>query len=429
MKTKQIISAYSQSTGSIVQLFDRNFQPVETDGEPSIEKSVCCYCSDYVNCGLMHANAMRESGCSGKYSIYQCELGLMFWTCPIYSNGNFSGALRGTGYLNDNISGITSKCSALSNDTIPFNEFVLRVLDFPSGNVDKIHSLAEILLLFAESLSSGSDNNHEKLRMRHEQQASLSAIIEEMKVKYPPESKLPGYPFEKEKQLLSHLRQGNKNEADKLLDEILALLIISNPEIPADARRIYSLQDRNAPPAHFRNIQLRALELAVLIIRAENSGCTITTDNYIRSIKQIIIAKTTEELAAALHSIVDIISRQIISFQGIPHASAMRKAEMYIRENLVKKISLSEIAGFVGLSAPYFSTIFKEEMGENLSRYINRLRVEKAVKMLLETTLSLSEIAGECCFEDQSWFSKIFKSFTGISPGKYRTKYGNNTSA
>jgi AraC-like DNA-binding protein len=78
------------------------------------------------------------------------------------------------------------------------------------------------------------------------------------------------------------------------------------------------------------------------------------------------------------------------------------------------------VADVSGLSAPYFSTVFKEEMGENLSNYLNRLRVDRAAKLLIETDLSLSEIAGSCGFEDQSWFSKIFKSYTGLSPGKYR---------
>jgi AraC-like DNA-binding protein len=106
------------------------------------------------------------------------------------------------------------------------------------------------------------------------------------------------------------------------------------------------------------------------------------------------------------------------------HASALRKAERFIWENYTRKTSLQEIAATAGLSAPYFSTIFKEEMGENLSTYLNRLRVRKARHMLAETDLTLSEIASSCGFEDQSWFSKIFKSFTGISPGKYRGSCG-----
>jgi AraC-like DNA-binding protein len=117
-------------------------------------------------------------------------------------------------------------------------------------------------------------------------------------------------------------------------------------------------------------------------------------------------------------------SAQIFSFQGVRHASALRKAERFIWENYTRKISLGEIAGAAGLSAPYFSTIFKEEMGENLSAYLNRLRVEKAGHMLTETALTLSEIASSCGFEDQSWFSKIFKSYAGISPGKYRGQGG-----
>jgi transcriptional regulator GlxA family with amidase domain len=63
-------------------------------------------------------------------------------------------------------------------------------------------------------------------------------------------------------------------------------------------------------------------------------------------------------------------------------------------------------------------------MGESLSSYLNRIRVEKASRMLTETDLSLSEIAGSCGFEDQSWFSKIFKNFIGVSPGKYRGQGG-----
>jgi transcriptional regulator GlxA family with amidase domain len=42
--------------------------------------------------------------------------------------------------------------------------------------------------------------------------------------------------------------------------------------------------------------------------------------------------------------------------------------------------------------------------------------------MLTETNLSISEIASACGFEDQSWFSKIFKSFTGTTPGKYHDR-------
>ena len=143
-----------------------------------------------------------------------------------------------------------------------------------------------------------------------------------------------------------------------------------------------------------------------------------------RYLQQVQDAQTIEELVDVLYGIVEAMTSHIFSFQGIRHASALRKAERFIWENYSRKISLQEIASASGLSAPYFSTIFKEEMGENLSSYINRLRVEKACRLLTQTGQTLSEIAGSCGFEDQSWFSKIFKHFTGVSPGKFRIQSG-----
>ena len=408
-RKQKIISVYVRATGSNVQICNDNFRPHETDGKTGIEQSVCLHCTgagsgDNASCREMHVNAIRESGRRGRPQTYQCKLGLMFWVSSIYNEGKFSGALCGSGFLGDDVdnSTIAEKC----NGTIPPDEFTRRVTALPSGNTEKIQSLAEMLQLCAESLSTGSENYHEVLKLRSEQQASLSVLIGELKEKYPQGSTLPNYPLDKEHQLIMSLHRGDKKETERLLNELLAILVFNNPN-------------------QFRNVQLRALELAILLTRAGvDSSSNTAMENNTQYLRQIQEAKTIEEITGTLHNIVESITGQISSFQGIPHALAMRKAETFIKENLTRKINLREIARVAGLSAPYFSTIFKEEMGENLSRYVNRLRVEKASVMLLETDISLSEISSACCFQDQSWFSKIFKSFTGMSPGKYRNQAG-----
>jgi AraC-like DNA-binding protein/ligand-binding sensor protein len=401
---QKIVSVYMRATGTDVQVFDSNFRFLAVNGDVSIEQKICRYCSNSANCTEMHRNAIRESTQHGRPHIYQCELGFIFWVSSMYSDGKFSGALRGSGYLSDKTdkSVVAEKC----NGTIPPAEFSRYVSAFPLGDMEKIQSLAEMLLLCAEFLSNGDENHHEKLRLRSEQQASLSVLINELKIQFPDGSTLPGYPLDKERELITSLHRGDKEETEKLLNEVLAVLIFSNPE-------------------QFQYIQLQVLELAVMLVRAGGNPTNSTSAEInVHYFKQIQEAKTVEELTGTLHSIVDSIIEQIISFQGIPHALALRKAELFIRENLTRKINLREIAKVAGLSAPYFSTVFKEEMGENLSRYINRLRVEKSIRMLLETNSTLSEISSACCFQDQSWFSKIFKSFTGISPGKYRSQGG-----
>ena len=401
---RKTLSTYAVATGCAAQLFDTDFKLLEVCGKVSIEQKICPHCTGFTACRAMHINAIREACRQGKPVIYRCELGLAFWSCPMFYEKKCSGILHSSGYVNDKAD--PSIFAAKCNGTITPEEFAARISAFPSCGDDRIESLAEILLLCAESLSKNSKRFHETLRRRSEQTAVLTALIDELKLKYPEGSAAPGYPADKERLLIDALRKGDKPEAEKILSEVLAILVFSNAD-------------------HFSYIQYRALELAVMLTRSGiNSGTGADMESNARFLKQIQEAKTVEDLTAVLHGIVENITGRITLFRGIPHASAMLKAEQHIREHFSRKVSLNEISRIAGLSAPYFSTIFKEEMGENFSCYINRLRVEKSTKLLLETDLSLKEISGACGFEDQSWFSKIFKSFTGISPAKYRSRGG-----
>jgi AraC-like DNA-binding protein/ligand-binding sensor protein len=423
IKAHKMLSAYAQATGTMVCVHDQNCLPIpEMFDEVVVEKNICLYCTKYRTgvevknlqdlhanpCKSLHVNAVKEAQKYGGSCTFICDMGFIFWTSPIYRDGRFIGGLTGTGFLTVDREETINRLYTLSKGEIPSEEIRRRIDLFPRIDEEKARALAEILLLYAESLSSGSEDYHETLRRRAEQQASLSAQIEELKVQYPEGTPPPGYPLDKERLLLAALRRGDNDTGKRLLNELLAVLLFSNPD-------------------HFRSIQFRAIELVVLLSRADiNPGYTektvLETNNYY--LKQIQESQTIEELVDVLHTTVDRMAGQIFSFQGIRHASALRKAERYIWENYTRKISLQEIAEASGLSAPYFSTIFKDEMGENLSSYLNRLRVEKASRMLLETDQTLSEIAGSCGFEDQSWFSKIFKSYTGMSPGRYRGQGG-----
>jgi AraC-like DNA-binding protein len=421
-KAIKMMTVYIQSTASKICIYDCTYKPLpELLGEKSLENTVCKFCSGFKPgkegkqeiwpCHRMHLNAIKEANRGGGSHIYQCDLGFMFWTSPVYTDGSFTAAIRGSGFLK---TGDAIRSDEMCNGETTAETFRALLESFPKGDGEKIQSLAEMLLLCAESLSSGSEDYHELLRRRAEQQQAIAAIIEELKAKYAAAGNtqhggaLPGYPLEKERSLIAALRRGDHKTAAKTLNELLAVLFFANP-------------------GHFKYVQQRAAELVVLLSRVEvnpSQGGNLALETNSRSLKRVQEARSPEELTDILHATVERLADLIASFQGIPHASALRRAERYILENFTRKISLQEIAGVAGLSAPYFSTVFKEEMGENLSKYLNRLRVEKAGRMLLETNLPLSEIAGACCFEDQSWFSKIFKAYTGLSPGKYRNQGG-----
>ena len=133
---RNILSTYAVATGSGVQMFDSEFQPIEVCGKNDLEKTICPHCTGASICRGMHINAIRDSQKHGKPVIYKCELGLMFWTCPVFhdkKNGDglyTSGALRGSGYANDrtDLAAGVEKC----NGTIPKDEFGRRVSAIPS---------------------------------------------------------------------------------------------------------------------------------------------------------------------------------------------------------------------------------------------------------------------------------------------------------
>ena len=413
-KATRIMFDYKQATGSCICLYDSSYKPQQIGrmgADCCPESKICQYCKKNP-CNEIHINAIKEASKKGGFHIYNCQMGLLFWTSPIYTEGAFSGAIRGSGFLTENKKPIDILLNAndtfvMCNSEIPNEEFKERVNSLPEADGEKAQSLAEMMQLCAESLSSGSEEYHETIKRRAQQQETISKIIEELKQSSASAEKL-GYPLEKEKTLLSSLRKGETADAKNTLNELLAILFFTNP-------------------GQFKYVQLRVIELVVLISRVEISPVqsgNISMEINSQNLRLVQEAKTQEELTDILHNIVDRVSGTISSFRGIPHAAALRKAENFIMENFTRKISLREISAVAGLSPPYFSTIFKEEMGENLSKYLNRLRVEKASRLLLETEMSLSEIAACCCFEDQSWFSKIFKAYTGISPGKYRNQGG-----
>ena len=84
-------------------------------------------------------------------------------------------------------------------------------------------------------------------------------------------------------------------------------------------------------------------------------------------------------------------------------------------------VSVSELARECFLSEGRFSHLFKEHVGMSPMRYITEQRIKKARELLLETELSILEIAREVGIADQNYFSRMFKKYTKVSPTEYRS--------
>ncbi|WP_088344888.1 helix-turn-helix domain-containing protein [Bacillus cereus] len=95
----------------------------------------------------------------------------------------------------------------------------------------------------------------------------------------------------------------------------------------------------------------------------------------------------------------------------------------YISKNIYNAITLNNLAEHIGIKPSYLSSLFKKEVGISLVEYLQGERIEEAKKLLTLTTYSLSEICTWLNFNDQSYFTKIFKKFTNMTPKQYRQKH------
>jgi AraC family transcriptional regulator len=85
-----------------------------------------------------------------------------------------------------------------------------------------------------------------------------------------------------------------------------------------------------------------------------------------------------------------------------------------------RPIRLDDVADAVRMSTSHFSRAFRNSVGESPARYLRRYRVRRAHEMMLSTRKSLSEIALNCGFSDQSHFTRTFTRIVGISPAAWR---------
>ena len=209
-------------------------------------------------------------------------------------------------------------------------------------------------------------------------------------------------------QLENDLRQAvqyqEKGRARELLNQLL--------------RYVYSPH-----PDQFELIRSRAVQLATMLakiaaaVESTSGEERIYRREHIPALKAAqTLEQVDETLARMLHLYVD----YAFDFNEIKHSDTVYRAMEYIRSNFGRKITLEEIASYVHLSGSHLSGTFHKETGQTISAYINHVRIEKSKQLLAASQTPIAEVAALCGFEDQSYFSRVFRQSTGVSPKRFR---------
>lgn len=145
------------------------------------------------------------------------------------------------------------------------------------------------------------------------------------------------------------------------------------------------------------------------------------TDTYIYKVENLQnINDIYNLIKEALISITNIIAKS----HRNSYSKYVNNAMNYIEQNYAEKISLEMLAKYTNLSTYYLSKQIKKETGLNLLDNVNNIRIEKSKYLLLNTNISILDIAQKIGFNYQNHFAATFKKFTGISPNEFRKTLG-----
>jgi AraC-type DNA-binding domain-containing proteins len=157
-----------------------------------------------------------------------------------------------------------------------------------------------------------------------------------------------------------------------------------------------------------------AIEAGGLIYRLSNS---YSTENM------IIVLQVLDALARS--DPIRMQSDPSIDIAKIKEVDKIRRAEMivqYLRENYKHPITLTDLAGHIGLSADHVGDVCQAFLPGGFSGYLRRLRLEEAARLLSYTNYSILAIALDCGYATFSNFMMQFKKEYGMTPGEYRKR-------
>lgn len=160
----------------------------------------------------------------------------------------------------------------------------------------------------------------------------------------------------------------------------------------------------------------------------ENLNWENFNEQYFDSLyTQVLNQKTLESAMDTLAQGAKIISERVAAGGYATGKSIVRLACAYVGENYGNsELRVTDVAKYVGLSPNYFSKVFAEEMNISFTDYLIEKRMQEAQRLLLYTSCSNSEIAERVGYPNASYFSNVFKKYTGFTASQFKKNVKDN---
>lgn len=189
--------------------------------------------------------------------------------------------------------------------------------------------------------------------------------------------------------------------------------------------QIRTLYFTNLGSESLRPVKNNGIVFSTLLARAAITGgvepdvALSQADLYTKKIEDIY---RYNELINVIEQMALQFTDLVLQTSEVNHVSVVKKVSKYIHSHLSEQIRLNDVAEYVDLSPNYFSSLFKREMGIAFADYVNEIRIKESQFLLETTDYSIVDIAVAVGFNNQNYFTTIFRKHTGTTPKQFRMK-------
>lgn len=146
---------------------------------------------------------------------------------------------------------------------------------------------------------------------------------------------------------------------------------------------------------------------------------SLTSTNGIKDFIKLL--KLLRELADSKSQ--RLLSQNVVRDSAYENSDRLRKVHEFIKQNYSRKILLKEISAVVNMSQSSFNRFIKKRTGKTFIEYMNNKRIAHATELLIETDMSVGEIAYRSGFNSIANFNRLFKQLKNTSPSKFKSEF------
>lgn len=208
------------------------------------------------------------------------------------------------------------------------------------------------------------------------------------------------------KELATHIQNSDFQQIDKFVEHVCHIIF-----------------EQHLHPEHAREIFINMMSYGIRVLNSYGLSVNDLYHNNSTPYTEILKFETLKDIKGYVLDFFKLLLKSTEEQHTVKYRKEIADVILYIKKNYNRDITLKTISEEVNYSFNYLSQIFKEQVGENFTDFLIRIRMDRAKLLLRDTNLKIYEIAGQVGYTDSSYFCRLFKKIEGLNPVEYREKF------